>query len=105
MNQVLEQHRQEIIETFGFEDLASEKQDELIVKIGEAFLKRLFLATIEKLGNHGSKEYEKLIDNQASVDEVEAFLETKIPNYPVFVRGVMSEFKADMDKHIGVVSV
>jgi hypothetical protein len=105
MNQVLEQHRQEIIETFGFEDLAAEKQDELIAKIGEVFLKRLFLATVDKLGSHGSKEYEALLNKEAGVDEVEAFLETKIPNYPVFVRGVVTEFKSDMDKHMGVVSV
>ena len=47
MNQVLEQHRQELIETFGLEDVAKDKQDELIGRIGEVFLKRLFLATID----------------------------------------------------------
>ncbi len=104
MNQVLEQHRQEIIETFSLEDLAPEKQDELITKIGEVFLKRLFLATLDKLGAQSSREYEDLLDKKASADEIEAFLAQKIPNYPVFVRGVVSQFKADMDKYETVVS-
>lgn len=104
MNQALDQYRQEIIEMFELEDLAPEKQDELLAKIGEVFLKRLFLATIDKLGTQGSKEYETLLDKKASVDEVEAFLEQKIPNYPVFVRGVVTQFKADMDKYQGVIT-
>jgi hypothetical protein len=105
MNIVLNQYRQEIIETFGLEDLAPEKQDELISKVGEVFLKRLFLATLDKLGTQGSKEYEGLLEKEASVDEIEAFLEVKIPNYPVFVRGVVTDFKNDMDTHLGAVSV
>ncbi len=102
MNQVLEQYRQEIIETFGLEDVAQERQDELIAKMGEVFLKRLFLATIDKLGSNGAREYEELLESKADIDELEAFLESKIPNYPVFVRGVVTEFKNDMDKHLGL---
>ncbi len=79
MNQVLEQHRQELIETFGLEDVAKDKQDELIGRIGEVFLKRLFLATIDKLGDKGAREYEELLDKEASVEEMEAFFEEKIP--------------------------
>jgi hypothetical protein len=105
MNQVLQQHRQEIIETFGLEDLSVDKQDDLIGKIGEVFLKRLFLATIDKLGAHGAKEYEKLLDSKAEVEVVESFLAEKIPNYPVFIRGVVTEFKADMDKYMDVATV
>ena len=105
MNQVLEQHRQELIETFGLEDMPQEKQDDLIAKIGEAFLKRLFLATIDKLGTNGAREYEELLNKEASAEEMEAFFETKIPNYPVFVRGVVAEFRKDMDSYMGVVSV
>ncbi len=104
MNQVLEQHRQELIGTFGLEDVAKEKQDELIGRIGEVFLKRLFLATIDKLGDKGAREYEELLDKEASVEEMEAFFEEKIPNYPVFVRGVVTEFRKDMDKHMGVLN-
>ena len=104
MNQVLEQHRQEIIEIFGLQDLLPEKQDDLIGKIGEVFLKRLFLATIDKLGAHGAKEYEGLIEKKVDADEIEAFLEAKIPNYPVFVRGVVATFKSDMDKYMEVAS-
>jgi Protein of unknown function (DUF5663) len=105
MNQVLEQHRQEIIEIFGLQDLSVEKQDDLIGKIGEVFLKRLFLATLDKLGAHGAKEYEKLLDSKAEADTIEAFLTEKIPNYPVFIREVVTEFRSDMDKYMEVVAV
>ncbi|MEK9173848.1 MAG: hypothetical protein AAB845_01120 [Patescibacteria group bacterium] len=105
MNQVLEQYRQEIIEIFGLEDVSPEKQDDLLAKIGEVFLKRLFLATIDKLGAQGAKDYQKLIESNADVDTVEAFLAEKIPNYPVFIRGVVTDFKSDMDKYSEVASV
>jgi len=104
MNQVLEQHRQEIIETFGLQDMSVEKQDDLIGKIGEVFLKRLFLATIDKLGANGAREYEELLSREANAEEMEAFFEEKIPGYAIFVRGVVADFRKDMEKHMGTIS-
>lgn len=60
MNHVLEQHRQELIETFGLEDVAKEKQDDLIGRIGEVFLKHIFsllLISLEIREQENMKNY------------------------------------------------
>lgn len=88
--------RKELIATFHLENVSQEKQDELLSKIGEALLKRIFLETMEKMGDANVKEYEQLLDKGAEQEEVEAFFEKKIPGYNIFVRGVVERFKEEM---------
>lgn len=90
------QLREELIRAFHLEQVPEDKRDELLEKMGEALLKRVFLATLEKIGDEGVKEYEALLDGQAKQEEIEAFFETKIPGYDVFVRGVADEFREEM---------
>lgn len=92
------QLREELIKTFHLEQLPEEKRDALLEKMGEAVLKRIFLATLDKLGDDGIAEYEALLDRQATPEEVDTFFEKKIPGYDVFVRGVVDEFKEEMTK-------
>jgi hypothetical protein len=92
------QLRDELIATFHLEQIPEDKRDALLEKMGEAALKRIFLATLDKLGDDGVGEYEALLDRQATPEEVDAFFEKKIPGYDVFVRGVVDEFKEEMTK-------
>lgn len=95
-----EQLREELISAFHLEQIPEDKRDELLEKMGEALLKRIFLATMEKIGDEGVREYEALLDREAKQDEIEAFFETKIPGYNVFVREVAEEFKEEMTKNL-----
>ncbi len=88
--------REELIRTFHLEQIPDDKRDELLEKMGEALLKRVFLATMEKIGDDGIQEYEALLDKEAKQEEIEAFFETKIPGYTVFVREVAEQFKEEM---------
>lgn len=92
------QLREELITAFHLEQVPEDKRDELLEKMGEALLKRVFLATMEKIGDEGVKEYEALLEKEAKQEEIEAFFETKIPGYSVFVREVAEEFKEEMTK-------
>lgn len=92
------QLREELIKAFHLENIPEDKRDELLEKMGEALLKHIFLATMEKIGNNGVKEYEVLLDREAPAEEIEAFFEQKIPGYNVFIREVVDEFKAEMTK-------
>lgn len=92
------QLREELIKAFHLEQIPEDKRDELLEKMGEALLKRVFLATMDKIGEEGIKEYEALLDREAKQDEIEAFFESKIPGYDVFVRDVATEFKEEMTK-------
>lgn len=88
--------KKELIETFHLEDIPAEKQEALLAKIGEALLKRIFIETMEKMGDANVKEYEEMLDREAKQDELEAFFENKIPGYNIFVRGVVTRFQEEM---------
>lgn len=94
------QLRDELIKAFHLEQIPEDKRDELLEKMGEALLKRVFLATMEKIGDDGVAEYEILLEKEAKPEEVEAFFEAKIPGYDVFVRDVATEFKEEMTKEL-----
>lgn len=91
-----EELKKELIATFHLEDVPEDKQEELLSKIGEALLKRIFIETMEKMGDESVKEYEEMLDKEAKQEEIEAFFETKIPGYNIFVRGVVEKFKEEM---------
>lgn len=88
--------KKELIEAFHLEDVPEDKQEELLAKIGESLLKRIFLDTMEKLGDANMKEYEEMLDREAKQEELEAFFENKIPGYNIFVRGVVEKFKEEL---------
>lgn len=89
--------KKELIESFHLEGVPADKQEALLVKMGEALLKRIFLETMEKIGETGVTEYEALLDRGATQEEIEVFLENKIPGYNVFVRGVVEKFKEETE--------
>ncbi len=86
----------ELIQDFHLEDIPEEKKEEMLAKIGEALLKRIFIETMEKIGEAGSKEYEALLEKNPTQETIEAFLESKIPGYNIFIRGVVTKFKEEM---------
>lgn len=90
--------KKEFIAEFHLEALSPEKQEELLAKMGESLLKRIFLDTMDKIGDDGILEYEKLLDTEATAEEVEAFLESRIPGYNTFVREIVENFKEEMKK-------
>lgn len=92
--------KMELIETFNLQGISEDKQEALISKMGEALLKRIFLETMEKIGDAGVTEYEALLDKGAKQEEIETFLENKIPGYNIFVRGVVDKFKEEMKEGI-----
>lgn len=92
--------KKELIETFHLEGIPEDKQEALISKMGEALLKRIFLETMEKIGEAGAEEYEALLDQGAKQEEIEAFLENKISGYNIFVRGVVDKFKEEMEERM-----
>ncbi|MEK9151001.1 MAG: DUF5663 domain-containing protein [Patescibacteria group bacterium] len=88
--------KKELIETFHLEGISGDQQEALLSKMGEALLKRIFLETMEKIGDAGVKEYEALLNRGAQQAEIETFLESRVPGYNVFVRGVVARFKEEM---------
>jgi len=88
--------KKELIEAFHLEDVPEDKQEMLLAKIGESLMKRIFLETMEKMGDDGVKEYEALLEKEPTQETIELFLESKIPGYNIFIRGVVTKFKEEM---------
>ena len=86
----------QLIKDLGIDTLSEDKQNELIVKMTEVLLKRIFLETMEKLGEQGRAEYERMTEGELVPEQVEAFFKEKILNYDEMVQGVIDEFKEEM---------
>lgn len=86
----------QLIKDLGIDTLSEDKQSELIIKMTEVLLKRIFLETMEKLGEQGRKEYEKITQDEVTPEQVDAFFKNNIKDYDEMVQGVVEEFKLEM---------
>lgn len=87
---------QQLIKDLGIDTLSQDKQNELVIKMTEVLLKRIFLETMEKLGEKGREEYEKMTEGEVIPEQVEAFFKERIHNYDEMVQNVIMEFKEEM---------
>jgi hypothetical protein len=85
-----------LIKDLGIDTLSQDKQNELIIKMTEVLLKRIFLETMEKLGEKGREEYEKMSEGEVQPEQVEAFFKEKIHNYDEMVQQIVEEFRGEM---------
>lgn len=85
-----------LIKDLGINTLSKNKQDELLIKMTEVLLKRIFLETMEKLGEQGREEYEKIIEGEVTPEQMEEFFMNNIKDYDKMVERVIEEFKNEM---------
>jgi len=86
----------ELAEELALAGLPQPKREELLGKMLEALLKRIFMDTMERLGEKGMMEYEALIETEPTEAAVGKFLEEHIPDYRTFVQGIVDQFKKDV---------
>ncbi|HOF42537.1 MAG TPA: DUF5663 domain-containing protein [Candidatus Moranbacteria bacterium] len=88
----------QLMKDLGMNTLPQDKQNELLIKMTEVLLKRIFIETMDKLGEKGREEYMKMTEEGKEVtpEQVEAFFKEKIKNYDGMIKGVIEEFKEEM---------
>ncbi|HBI34416.1 MAG TPA: hypothetical protein DEA43_01300 [Candidatus Moranbacteria bacterium] len=86
----------QLIKDLGIDTLSQDKQNELIIKMTEVLLKRIFLETMDKLGEEGREEYEKMSQGEVSPSQVEEFFKERINDYDEMVQGIIEEFRGEM---------
>jgi hypothetical protein len=86
----------QLIEDLGIDTLSQDRQNELIIKMTEVLLKRIFLETMEKLGEKGREEYEKMSQGEIHPEQIEAFFKERIKGYDEMVQNIIEEFKGEM---------
>lgn len=89
-----------LLDELGLENLPQEKKDQLLIKMTEALLKRIFIETMEKLDEKGREEYDKLVEEKADPQKMEEFLASRISGYEEMVKKVIEEFKEEMKKNL-----
>lgn len=86
----------DFLDELGLSGVSQEKKEELLVKMTEVLLKRIFIEVMEKLPEPDQNEYARIIEDKAEPDKVEAFLKEKLPNYEEMVKNVIEDFKKEM---------
>ena len=87
----------QLVKDLGIDTLSRDKQNELIIKMSEVLLKRIFLETMEKLGDNGREEYEKITENkEVTPEQMEEFLKSHIADYDQMIQKIIEDFKKEM---------
>lgn len=99
MNQDMQKEiNDDIIQHLGLQNLSEEKQNEVLAKIGEIILKKIFIATVHTLTDEDKKEFEQMLKRETNANEVETFLKTKIKDYPTLIQKVVEEVKSQLPR-------
>lgn len=85
-----------LIDELGLSDLSQDKQEQLLIKMTEVVLKRIFVETMDKLSEKDQDQYSDMIEKNATPEEVEKFLNEKISDYDEIVKKIVEEFKKEM---------
>jgi hypothetical protein len=90
--------QQTIIDELGLSELPQEKQEQLLIKMTEVVLNRIFNETMERLTDQDQAAYEQMLDKNATAEEMEAFLREKITDYDQMVIKIIDDFKGEMKR-------
>ncbi len=88
-----EEIRQQLVQEFGLGALSEEKQQEAIEMAFASLIKVIYAESMAKIGEVGIQEYETLLAKSPSDDDIAQFFRSRIPDYDVFVAGIVREFK------------
>lgn len=92
-----------ILPSLGLRDLSADKQEQMLLKIGDIIFKRVLVRAIDSMSEPAKVEYEKLLKNK-SVDAGAAldFFRAKLSNFDQLVAEEVAGFKKEaaeiMDK-------
>ncbi|NCU41761.1 MAG: hypothetical protein EOM19_03495 [Candidatus Moranbacteria bacterium] len=88
--------KKKILQHLGIEKIPQEMQDEIIAKFGEVVFKEILLQTLERLDEDQQKEYERMLERNASPEEMEVFLKERIPDYEQLIFSVIDSLMKDI---------
>lgn len=88
--------KEDIMQYLGLSKLSQDKQDEILAKIGEIILKKIFIETVDKLDQEDRVEFERMLKEGTDVESIEKFLNTKIENYDMIIGKIVEEIREDI---------
>ncbi len=94
------QAQKTLLDELGLSDLSQDKQEQLVIKMTEVLLKRMFVETMDKLKPSDQDAYGEMLDREAGPEEIEKFLREKIENYDQMLEKTVADFRAEMKKDL-----
>ncbi|MFC1622963.1 DUF5663 domain-containing protein [Patescibacteria group bacterium] len=88
--------KEAIMKELDLEGLDDEKQNEIISKMGEVILKRIFFRIMEKLNDDSRKEFEEMMSQEVDSEQLESFLSEKIPDFEKITQEIVVELKDEL---------
>lgn len=88
--------KEEIMRELGLDKLSSKKQDDILVKMGEIILKKIFIETVNRLNEPDRKSFKEMLDKGSSAEDIEMFLTARISDYDKMVDKIINELKDEM---------
>lgn len=87
----------QLVKDLGIDTLPQDQQNELIIKMTEVLLKRIFIETMDRLSEEDRLEYEQITEAQdVDQEKVAEFLKQKISGYDEMINAIIEDFKAEM---------
>lgn len=85
-----------ILPSLGLRDLPAEKQEQMLLKIGDIIFKRVLIRAIDSMSESAKAEYEKLLKTKsADAGAVLDFFRAKLSNFDQLVAEEVAGFKKE----------
>ena len=85
-----------ILEALDLSALDPEDQEDLLVDLNELIFKTTLVAMIEVMDEKTQTAFEKLLDSDASDEEIDAFIEKNAPNADKIVKDTVNDLASDI---------
>ena len=93
-----QEFRDQLIKLYEIEDLEQSEQDELLGEIGGVVFQAALIRVTPTLSEDAQAQVEKLMDSNASPDEMFALIRSVAPNFDQIIAEEAVAFKGQVDE-------
>lgn len=86
----------DLLKALDFESLSPEEQEELLLELNELVYKGSLMRLISMMDEKTKTDFDKLLDSGADENEVEGFLEARVPDSGRAVEDTIRELRDDI---------
>jgi hypothetical protein len=82
-----------IEEVLGIEGLSQEEQEDIVTRIGALIYQNVLMRALDKMSEEDQDEFEKILDKDATSEEIFSFLEEKVDNFKDIINEESLKFR------------
>ncbi len=85
-----------ILDALNFSALEPDEQQEMLMELHELIFKGTFIRLLERMDERSREEFTAMLEADASDEEVQGFIETKVPDAESAVLETVQELTSDI---------